>query len=154
MYLHRSPWRENVLDPCTSAVSTPAFNPLKCSLRLLLESLFKIHAFYTCLCVRKCVCVCVCVCVFVFVYVIVIECVCLSMWVSECVMMSHVDKAWICSAEEFLELYGNVEAVVRNCLLRWSGHLFEVPSTNLFNQCFCFKDISLFFAPIGAFFHW
>ena len=30
------------------------------------------------------------------------------------------------SAEEFLELYGKVEAVDRNCLLRWSGHLFEV----------------------------
>ena len=34
------------------------------------------------------------------------------------VTMSHVDKACICLAEEFLELYGNVEAVVRNCLLR------------------------------------
>ena len=27
-------------------------------------------------------------------------------------------KAWICSAEEFLELYDKVDAVVRNCLLR------------------------------------
>ena len=53
-------------------------------------------------------------------------------------------KAWLCSAEEFLELYGNIEAVVSNCLLRWSGHLFEVPSTHLFDQCFCFKHISLF----------
>ena len=36
-------------------------------------------------------------------------------------------KAWIYSAEEFLELYGKVETVVRNnCLLKWSGHLFEV----------------------------
>ena len=63
-------------------------------------------------------------------------------------------KAWICSAEEFLELYGKVEAMVRNCLLRWSGHLFEVPSTHIFDQCFCFKHISLFYAPIRAFFRW
>ena len=33
-------------------------------------------------------------------------------------MMSDVDKAQICSAEEFLELYGKLAAVVRNCLLR------------------------------------
>ena len=64
------------------------------------------------------------------------------------------NKAWICSAEEFLELYGKVEAVVRNCLLRWSGHLFEVSCTHLFDQCFCFKHISLFYAAIGAFFRW
>ena len=38
-----------------------------------------------------------------------------------------------------------VEAVVRNCLLRWSGHLVEVPSTHLFDQSFFFKHISLFF---------
>ena len=63
-------------------------------------------------------------------------------------------KAWICMAEEFLELYGKVEAVVRNCLLRWSGHLFEVPSTHFFDQCFCFKHITLFYVPIGAFFRW
>ena len=59
---------------------------------------------------------------------------------------AHTDmykKAWICSAEEFLELYEKVEAVVRYCLLRWSGHLFEVPSTHFFDQCFCFKHISL-----------
>ena len=68
--------------------------------------------------------------------------------------MSHVDKAWICSAEEFLELYGKVEAVVRNCLLWWSGHLFAVTSTNLFDQSFCFQHISLFCAPIGTFFRW
>ena len=54
----------------------------------------------------------------------------------------------------FLELYGKVEAVVRNCLLRWSGHLFDVPSTHLFDQCFCFKHISLSYASIGAFFRW
>ena len=30
-------------------------------------------------------------------------------------------KAWICSAEEFLELYGKVEAVFRNCLLPDEG---------------------------------
>ena len=30
-------------------------------------------------------------------------------------------KPWIRSAEEFLELYGKVEALVRICLLRWSG---------------------------------
>ena len=87
-------------------------------------------------------------------WVCVCVCVCLCMWVSVFVMMSHVDKAWICSAEEFLELYGKVDAVVRNCLLRWSGHLFEVPSKHLFDQCFCFKHISHFYAPIGAFFRW
>ena len=93
---------------------------------------------------RQSLCVCVCVCV----------CVCWSMWVSLFVMVSHVDKAWICSAEKFLELYGKVEAVVRNCLLSWSGHLFEVPSTHIFDKCFCFKHISLVYAPIGAFFRW
>ena len=63
-------------------------------------------------------------------------------------------KAWICSADEFLELYGKVEAVVRNCLLRWSELLFEVPSTHLFDQYFFFKHITLFYAPTGAFFRW
>ena len=103
-----------------------------------------------------CVCVCefVCLCEWEYVCVCVCVCVCLCKWVSVFVMMSYVDKVWICSAEEFLELYGKVEAVVRNCLLRWSGHLFEVPSTHLFDQCFCFKHISLFYAPIGAFFRW
>ena len=77
---------------------------------------------------RQRVCLCVSVCVSV----------CLCKWVSVFVMMSRIDKAWICSAEEFLELYGKVEAVVRNYLLRWSGHLFEVPSTHIFDQCFCY----------------
>ena len=96
-------------------------------------------------CVSMCVWVCNCVCLSMWVSVCVCVCVfCLCKWVSVFVMMSHVDKAWICSAEEFLELYGKVEAVVRNCLLRWSRHLFEVPSTHLFNQCFCFKHITLF----------
>ena len=92
----------------------------------------------------------VCVCVWEFVSV----CVCLSKWVSVFVMMSQVDKAWICSTEEFLELHGKVEPVVRNCLLRWSRHLFEVPSTHLFDQCFYFKHICLFCALIWAFFRW
>ena len=95
-----------------------------------------------------------CVCVFVYVSECVCVCVCLCKWVSVFVMISHVDKAWICSAEEFLELYGKVAAVVRNCLLRWSGHLFEVPSTHLFDQCFCFKHILPFYATRGAFFRW
>ena len=109
-----------------------------------------------CVCVWVCKCVCLSMCVWVYVFVYVSECVCVFVYVSECVcvclrkwvsvfvMMSHVDKAWICSAEEFLELYGKAEAVVRNCLLRWSGHLFGVPSIHLFDQCFCFKYISLF----------
>ena len=63
-------------------------------------------------------------------------------------------RLWLCSAEEFLELYGKVEAVVRNCLLRWSGHLVEVAGTPLFDQSFCFKHISLFCAPIVALFRW
>ena len=67
----------------------------------------------------------------------------------------HMYKnAWICLTEEFLEVYGKVEAVVRNCLLRWSGLLFEVTGTHRFDQCFCFKHISLFCAPIGAFIRW
>ena len=92
--------------------------------------------------------VCICVCVSVLVCV----CVCLCEWVSVFVVMSHVDKAWICSAEEFLELYGKVESVVRNCLLSWSGHLVQVADTRLFYKWFCFKHVSLFCAPIGAFF--
>ena len=53
---------------------------------------------YVCEFVSVCVCLCewvsewVCVCVCVF--------VCLCKWVSGFVMMSHVDKAWICSAEK------------------------------------------------------
>ena len=52
-------------------------------------------------------------------------------WVSESVfvMVSHVDKAWICWDQKFLELYRKVEAAVRNCLLRLSGHLVEVAGT-------------------------
>ena len=119
-----------------------------------------------CVCVRvcKCVClsmwmrVCVCLCEWVCVFVYVSECVyvyvCLCKWVSVFLMMSHVEKAWICSAEEFLEPYGKVETMVRNCLLRWSGHLFEVPSTHLFDQCFCFDHVTLYYAPIGAFSRW
>ena len=57
-------------------------------------------------------------------------------------------------SEEFLELYGKVEAVVKNCLLRWSGHLFEVPSTHLFDQCFSFKHISLFYDTLNISGHW
>ena len=61
----------------------------------------------------------------------------------------HVWKAWICSPEEFLELCGKVEAVDRNCLLWWSGHLIEIAGTPpLFDQS------CLFCAPIGAFFRW
>ena len=52
-------------------------------------------------------------------------------------------KMWICSAEEFLELYGTVEALVRNCLLKWPGHLVEVAGTLIFDQSFCFKHISI-----------
>ena len=42
-------------------------------------------------------------------------------------------KASICSAEEFLELYGKVEAVVRNCLLQLSGQLVEIAGTPPFS---------------------
>ena len=55
-------------------------------------------------------CVCVCVCVFV--------------------MVRHVDKAWICSAEEFLELYGKVE--------RWSKIICY---KHVRNVCFLFSFI-------------
>ena len=109
---------------------------------------------------HHCVCVCVFVCVCVWERerereresVWMSQCVCvLSMWLSVFVRMRHVDTSWICTAEEFLELYRKVEAVVRNCLLRWSGHLVEVVGTPLFDQSFCFKHISLFCAAIGAF---
>ena len=40
----------------------------------------------------------------------------------------------VCSVEEFLELSGKVEAVVRNCLLRWSGPLIEVAATPSFRS--------------------
>ena len=56
----------------------------------------------------------------------------------------HILKPWICSAEEFLELIGKVEAVARNCLLRSSGHLVEVAGTPY--------SISLFAINILAFF--
>ena len=49
-------------------------------------------------------------------------CVCVSEGVRVFVVVSHADKALICSAEEFLELHGNVEAVVRNCLPMGLGH--------------------------------
>ena len=109
---------------------------------------------YVCECVCLSLWVSVCLSMWVSVCVCVCVCVCLCKWVSVFVMMSHVDKVWICSAEEFLELHVKVEAVVRNCLLSWSGQLVEVPGTPLFDQCFCFKHISLFYAPIGAFFRW
>ena len=80
-----------------------------------------------------CVCVCVCVCEYVYMYVSecvfqwVNMCVFLSMWVSEleyeCVCEGEVCwKSVNMFNEEYLELYGKVEVVVRNCLLRWSGH--------------------------------
>ena len=86
----------------------------------------QIHAFFihipVSVSVRVWVSVCECVSVYVFrvsVCVHVSECVCVFIYVSECVCDGdHVDEAWICSAAEFLELYGKVEAVVRNCLLR------------------------------------
>ena len=53
-----------------------------------------------------------------------------------------------------LDLYGKVEAVVRNCLLMWSRHLVEVVGSPLYDHSFCFKHISLFSSPIRAFFHW
>ena len=97
-----------------------------------------IHAFYTYM--SLCAWVSVCVCVWVSVSEWVSVWVCVFVYVSECVLMvSHIEKACICSAEKFLELYGKVEAVVRNSLLSWSGHLFEVTGTHLFDQSFCFK---------------
>ena len=83
------------------------------SIQLQNSSAEHIHAFYTCLCV------------FVSVYVCLCEWVCL-------LRVRHVGKVWICSAEEFLELYGKVEAIIRNCLLRWSEHLVEVAFRSVF----------------------
>ena len=34
------------------------------------------------------------------------------------IRVTHVGKMCICSAMEFFELYGKVEVVIRNCLLR------------------------------------
>ena len=80
------------------------------------------------LCVYVCVCVraWVCKCVFLSIWVSVCVFIYVSEWLSVFVMRSNVDKAWICSAEVFLELYRKIEVVIRNCLLRWSGHQFEV----------------------------
>ena len=150
-YLKQVPWspKQTIPDhrlylsvPQTGALITTADNswlpplPFHTILKIPQPNIFTL--FYTYPCVREYECVDVCVCEFVSVWVCVCVCVCVF------VMMSHVDKAWICSAEEFLELYGKVEAVVRNCLLWWSGHLFEVLGTLLFDQYFCFKHISLF----------
>ena len=52
-------------------------------------------------------------------------------------------NAWVCSAEEFLELHGKVEAVVRNCLLRRSGQKVEVSGTPFRSKSFCFRHIRL-----------
>ena len=108
-----------------------------------------IRAFYTCLCVRASAHACVCVCEWVRVCV----CVCLSMWMSVFIRVRHVGKMWICSAEELLELCGKVEAVIRNCLLRWSEHLVEVAGIPPppFDQYFCLKHF-IFCSPIRAFF--
>ena len=108
---------------------------------------------------RESVCVCVCcvvLCVseWVSVCVCVYVCVCVCLSMSVFIRVRHVGKVWICSAEEFLELYGKVKAVIRNCALRWSEHLVEVAGTLLFDQSFCFKHISFFCAPISAFFRW
>ena len=45
-------------------------------------------------------------------------------------------KTWICSSEEFLELYGKVEAVVRNFLLRWSGQNLIFSAFNYLGKIF------------------
>ena len=42
----------------------------------------------------------------------------------------------------FWSCIGKVEAVVRNCLLRWSGHLVEVAGTHLFDQPFAFNKLA------------
>ena len=108
-------------------------------------------------CVCVCVCLCECVYLSMWVSVCVCVCVCVFVYVSEWVCLWWWDmykKAWICWTEEFLELHGKVEAVVRNCLLRWSGHHVEVAGTPLFDQSFCYKHISRLCAPIGAFFRW
>ena len=93
-----------------------------------------IHAFLiqipVCISVSVCVNVSDCVCAYVS------EWVCLWWWV----MLKH-EYVWL---RNFLEMYGKVEAVVRNSLLRWLGHLFEVTVTRLFDQSFCLKCISLF----------
>ena len=70
--------------------------------------------------VRSLLCVCLCVFHFVFVCLFLLDCMCLFVCVCVCVCVCDNEpchKTWICSAEEFLELYGKVEAVVENCLL-------------------------------------
>ena len=92
-----------VLIPPTGALITSADNswppPLPFHTALKNSSAEHIHVFlYIFLCawvwVRQYVCVCVCVSV-----------CCLSMWVSLFVMVSHVNKARICSADEWLCVY-------------------------------------------------
>ena len=45
------------------------------------------------------------------------------------------------------------DAIVSKFLWRLFSWL-EYSSTHLFDQCFCFKHITLFYAPTGAFFRW
>ena len=75
-----------------------------------------------CVCVRVCVCVCVCVSV-----------CCLSMWVSLFVMEGHVDKARICSAEEWVCL----SACLSVCGCGWMCLWMCAPARARARVCVC-----------------
>ena len=143
-YLKQVPWspQQTILHhrlclsvPHTGALITSADNswppplPFHTALKFLSRtySRFLIH-MPVCVSVSESVCVCVCVCVCLWVSVCLCEWVCLWWWA----MLIKRE----CSAKEFLELYGKVEAVVRNCLLRWSEQLVEVTGITLFGQFF------------------
>ena len=47
-----------------------------------------------------------------------------------------------------------LKMLIRCWYTRVQSYPSSASSTHLFDQCFCFKHISLFYAPIGAFFRW
>ena len=140
-YLNQLPWspQQTIPDHLTT-VSTFPYNSKNSSAE-------HTHTFNTCLCVcaraRVCVCVNESVC----------ECVCLSLWVRVFIRVRHVGKVWVYSADEFLERMERLEAVIRNCLLRWSENLVEVAGTPFSISLFAL-NILVFCAPIRAFFRW
>ena len=139
-YLNQVPW---------SPQQTISDHRLYLSIQLQ-KFLSRTHSrfFYMSLCAWVWVCVCV--------RVLMRQCVtvCLSMWVSVFIRGRYVGKVCICSAEEYLELYGNEEAVIRNCLLRWSEYLVKVAGTTPFSISLFALNILAFCAPIRACFRW
>ena len=79
-----------------------------------------IHAFlYISLCAWVWVSQCVCMCVCVWVCVCVSVCVCVCECVSLFVMVSHINKVTICSAEEWVWVCVCEYVSVCDCLCEW-----------------------------------